>query len=874
MNQTELKIVVYNASGIVTDSFNVDLYDSVPLPINKSIIDIREPEKRESDYSKSITIPGTANNHSLFSSIFNLDRSVINTTNLNFQPDFNPNLKAEAILYRKGIQQLRGYLQLLSIKNVDGAIEYECVMIGKFANLFQDLGELSLQELNLNAYDHVWNKTNVENSWDTSIVKNGTTYVNFNASGQPDGTGYVYPLIDRGNSNGNTENDYNLTTFYPAIYAKQIVDSIFAGVGYRYQSNFFNSQRFKSLIVPYCGGEFRMSSTQVENGTFLMTSSSALSYTSTSANQSDVFVLGLNQNDNDTDPAGVSTANHWWECPSGLAGSYRFALEGRFSVSGTGVGRIRINMGIRVNRGGQIITIVSNPARSYNLVVGDTRDVKLNSEVFDIQVGDKVYPFMLYFAGGSAVNATLFTITFNSGLAMFSNPEATYQEGQTIDIASALPEKTKQTEFLQYLIKAFNLYVEVDKIDPKKLIIEPRDEFYTENLIDLTEYLDVSQELEIKPMGLLDFRVFEMSYKSDSDEFNKRYEDVFREPFSTLKFNVNNDFVRDSKTVELGFSASPLADSTANDRVLTKIRPQDPSTGSSQLPVYNIRLLQYGGLVNTSTGWNLWQTAATGFVRYEEFPYAGMLDSVTAPTFSLECSTARAYQYGSRPAITTANLYNSYWLKTISEITDKDSKLVTGYFHLSPNQLANLSFRDYYRIDQQYYRLHNVEYDMNSDEPVKIEFLKLKLAPSFISESTTTNGGYATFEPEQPNLPEILLPDLFKDENNPFLSDRSKNYTDIRYTNDGYVFIDFTQTIWLLDGNSRVYLPDANLPKLKTGYPLIITHNQNRADVDIYPISGQLIGGEASFKLKTKHTAWFVPYSGNWTVIFNNNTNV
>jgi hypothetical protein len=167
-----------------------------------------------------------------------------------------------------------------------------------------------------------------------------------------------------------------------------------------------------------------------------------------------------------------------------------------------------------------------------------------------------------------------------------------------------------------------------------------------------------------------------------------------------------------------------------------------------------------------------------------------------------------------------------------------------------------------------------VEYDLNSNDPVKIEFLKLKLAPSFISESTTTNGGYATFEPEQPNLPDILLPNLDKSSNTGFLTDRSKNYTDIRFTNDGIVFIDFTQKIWLIDGSSRVYLPDANLQKLKTGYPFIITHNQNGGDVDIYPSSGQLIGGESSFTLKTKHTAWFVPYSGNWTVIFNNNTNV
>lgn len=869
MNQTELKIVVYNASGIVTNSYNVDLYDTIPLPVSKSIIDIREPDKRQSDYSKSITIPGTSNNHSLFSSIFNLDRSVINSTDLNFQPDFNPNLKAEAILYRKGIQQLRGYLQLVSIKNVDGAIEYECVMIGKFANLFQDLGELNLSQLDLSQFDHTWNKTNVENSWDTSIIKNGTTYVNFNASGQPNGTGYVYPLIDRGNSNNNTENDYNFGTMYPAVYAKQVVDSIFAGVGYRYESNFFNSQRFKSLIVPFCGGEFRMTANEVENRTFLMTNSTGLTYTSSYPYQSQLFKIGLNINGNDTYPAGVSTTNNEWTCPSGLQGKYRFALEGSINSAGTGTGNCKVTFGIRITRGSSIITVASDFRTVANPSTG--KQFSLQSNLVDIQVGDKVYGFM-YYESYVGADATLFNITFPTGLNFYSNPEANYQEGQTIDIVSALPEKTKQTEFIQYLIKAFNLYVEVDKIDPKKLIIEPRDDFYQENLVDLTNYLDVSKELEIKPMGLLDFRVFEMSYKSDSDEFNKRYEDVYREPFSKQKFTINNDFVRDTKSIEIGFSASPLAGSTTNDRVLTKIRPQDPSTGSANLPVYNIRLLQYGGLVNTTQGWNLYYNA-TAIQNYTVFPYAGMLDRITVPTFSLECTTSKAYFYGNKPDVTTANLYNSYWLKTISEITDKDSKLVSGYFHLSPNQLANLSFRDYYRIDQQYYRLHQVEYDLNSDEPVKIEFLKLKLAPAFISETFTTNGGYATTQPEQPNLPEILLPNLDKSSNTGFLKDRGKVYTDINYTNDGYVFIDFSQKIWLIDGSSRVYLPDANLEKLKTGYPIIILHNQNGTDVNVYPVAQQTIDGEASFKLKTKHSAWFVPYSNKWVVIMNNNVN-
>jgi len=868
MNQTELKIIAYNSSGIVNNTWNVDLYDSVPMPINKSIVDIREPEKRQSDYSKSLTIPGTANNHQIFSAIFNLDRSTINSSTLNFNPDFNPNLKADAILYRKGIPQLTGYIQLVSIKNVDGAIEYECVIIGKFANLFQDLGELNLAQLDLSEFDHVWNKTNVQNSWATSIIKNGTTYVNFNASGQPNGAGYVYPLIDRGNSNGNTENDYNFGTMYPAVYAKQVVDSIFAGAGYRYESNFFNSQRFKNLIIPYCGGEFRMTEGEVEDRTFLITNASALSYTSSTQYNSQVFKIGFNVNGNDTNPSGINTTNHEWTCPTGLNGNYRFAFEGEIEATGTGG-----NMGVSIQAIRKRGTSLLNISATYKIVSPtNTYQIKLESNLLDIQAGDIVYLTMYYNALSSSGNATNTTITFKSGFELYSNPEANYQEGQTIDIVSALPEKTKQTEFLQYLIKMFNLYVEVDKIDYKKLIIEPRDEFYLDEYEDLTDYLDVSQELEIKPMGLLDFRVFEMTYKSDSDEFNKRYEDVYREPFSKINFTINNDFIRDSKFIDLGFSATPSADAKTNDRIIPKIRPQDPSTDSSNLPVYNIRILQYGGLVNTSQGWNLYYNASA-IQNYTQYPYAGMLDKIVAPTFSLEVTTAKAYFYGSKPDITTANLYNSYWLKTITEITDKDSKLVSGYFHLSPNQLANLSFRNYYRIDQQYYRLHQVEYDLNSNEPVKIEFLKIKTAPNFIPQTTTTNGGSGTFTTDMPNLDDIVLPNLDKSSNSGFLIDREKSYTDIVFTNDTFVFTDYSQKIWLVDGSTRTYLPDATIQKPKTGYPYIIIHNQAGGDINIYPIAGQTIGVSSSFKLKAKHTAWFVPYNGVWTVLFNNNTN-
>jgi hypothetical protein len=865
---TELKIYSFDASGFVTQSYDVDLFESISIPVTKSIVDIKEPDQRKSDFTKTITIPGTANNNQLFSSIFNLDRATINSTRYNYQPDFNPNLKVEAILFRNSIPQIQGYMQLTGIRINDGAIEYDCVIIGKFANMFQDLGDLKLTDLDLSEFNHTWNRTNIVNSWDTSIIKNGTTYVNF-SSGNPNGVGYVYPLIDLGNSVGLQEIAYPIqTSLFPAVYVKQIVDSIFTQIGYRYESNFFNSSRFKRLIIPYCGGEYRMTETEVEDRTFLMTNSTDLTYTSSTSFVSSPNKVGFNVNSNDTNPSGVSTTNHEWTCPSGLNGKYRFALQGDISVTGTGTGDIIIYLLLYQNRGG----ININAQQVVQTVTkGTTVGFNLETDIWDVIAGDKIYAMMYYRIATPGQDLRNFNVVFESGFGLFSNPEPKYQEGQNINIINSLSNKVKQADFLKYLIKSFNLYVEVDPIDKKKFIIEPRDDFYTNDIVDFTPYLDVSKDIQISPMGLLDFKTFEMKYTQDEDELNKRYQDVYKEPFSTQRFKIINDFIKETKTIEIGFSPSPLSDSpTVHDRIYTKIRPQDPSTGSSELPVFNIRMLYYGGLKTTTRKWQI--DHLSGTTVYSSFPYAGMLDDVNIPTFSLEVTTAKAYFYGNKPAITTANLYNLYWAKTINEITDKDSKLVTAYFHLTPLQMSNLSFRKYYKIDNQYYRLNKVDYDLNSNDPIQIEFLKLKVAPAFVSQSTTTNGGQATFTPEQPGIPEFDLPMLFKKSNNEFLIGRENTYTDIKLITDTNVFIDYSQRIWLING-SNIYLPDASLTKPKTGYPIIILHNTSATNSNVYTINkNQNISGSSSFTLKARHTAWFVQNQGNWDIILNNNT--
>lgn len=874
MNENELILYAYNASGFVSDSFQVDLTESVSLPITKTIIDIREPEKRQSDYSKTITLPGTSNNNKIFNHIFKLDRSTINETTINYQPDFNPNLKVDAILYRSGIPQITGYLQLNNIKRTDGDIEYEVIIIGKFANMFQDLGEKNLNELDLSAYSHDWTRDNIVNSWDTSIIKNNATYVNFNVSGVPNGDGYVYPLIDRGNSVGFGEITYPLSTMYPSVYVKQIVDSIFSESGYRYESAFFNSTRFKRLIVPFSGGEFRMSAAEVENRTFDASITSPYAFAQTA---NTLQIIDFDTLNKDTTPSGFDISTDKFTMPAGIAGEVTYRCELSYDITNTSGGALpnpsatfMVLAIIKVDSLGatSVLSTTQELVSTDGLAAAASlsKTISAQSNPTMINAGDEVYCAINFVTINYA--DTDITITAKNNSYFFNSPSSLYQEGSGINIASVLPEKVKQADFLTWLIRAFNLYYQVDQIDSKKFIIEPRDEFYLNEFEDITSYLDVSKEIDIAPMGLLDFRNFEMQYKEDDDEFNKKYQEVYREAYATKKFNVNNDFIKGDKTVQLGFSASPLSDSNLHTRIMTKIRPEDFTTGKKDMPTYNTRLLYYGGIINDVRGFTM-TYGASGSSTYS-FPYAGMLDNVYSPTFDLGCGISRAINYGGYirdgALITDATLFNLYWKRTIEEITDKDSKVVTAYFKFSPLQLSKLSFRKFYQIDKQFYRLHSVEYDLSSKDTTKVQFLKLKTSPVFTPSTTRGNGGRLAIGSVSGG---DITPMFAKQTNTTYFSDYSNTATKIQPNSDTIVLIDYSQKIWFIDSATKVYLPDANSVPPINGAPIIVIRNIGASAADVYSInSNQDVDGGTHVNLRAEETIWVAANNNKWEVLF------
>ena len=82
------------------------------IPLTKEAYDISDPQKRLTDYSKTIAIPENKTVNQIFEHAFDV--------NVEFQT-FDPNLKTSYQIIQDGITAIDGYCELRSITNVDGA---------------------------------------------------------------------------------------------------------------------------------------------------------------------------------------------------------------------------------------------------------------------------------------------------------------------------------------------------------------------------------------------------------------------------------------------------------------------------------------------------------------------------------------------------------------------------------------------------------------------------------------------------------------------------------------------------------------------------------------------------------------------------------
>jgi hypothetical protein len=728
---------------VLIEGRRLDVKEGLDFSFNYSIADVRDPNKRSTEYSKTIQCPSTPGNDELFGNIWDVNISnPYNSTDLNVEVDFNPNKKAEARVVSDGVEVMVGVVQLRSITIVSGKMDYEVVFIGNLISFFGVIGKSKLrEEIDFSDLDHDYTTANVQNSWTA-------------------GLDYVYPMIDYGDE-FNTElgtTSWLVRQFRPALFAKSIIDRIFDYAGFTYTSSFIDSDPFTSLIIPFSGEQIFADDSQTNNRKFQASLSAPdgayVAGDFTSIN-SEVSYRTL-QLDNDSTNGNFDTGNNWststfrYLVPND--GYYGFSVSQNITLERTTVNANRIYGG-SVNIHLQIIkadvalneSIIGETIQTYSLVgnpssFNQTLELTTDCEEQLMFAGDKIqFRFLVNFNDFTATNLTgqsiaksnLFTdfdMTTDSSTGL-NAPSNLIFEGDTMVMNSVVPDVT-MNELIMSFARMFNWYITQDPLNENNLIIEPRDEYYASGIIrDWNKKLARDRRSTIKPMGLLSAKVYDYKYKEDSDYYNERYQTSYQRTYGNRRYEVDNDFLNDIKDVEVIFSPTPMQIEGNTDRFIARIYDNDISEGAKPTEA-NIRVLYYDYL--PCDIWKIKSELSGGSSTIlTNYPYAGHLDNPITPSLDINFGIPFELFYQANASTgtlqyTNANLYNVYHRKHIEEITNKDSKMLIGEFYLTAFDIEKLDFRDQIIVDNAYWRINRImDYNPFKEGLTKVELFKV-----------------------------------------------------------------------------------------------------------------------------------------------------
>ena len=737
------QLIILSSGTIYATSGTIDLFNDIPMSLNYNIADIKQPQSRNADYSKTITIPGSNNNNTLLAHIYEIGIDRL----------YDPNKKVEARVMYDGMQVFKGYMRLAKIRKLrDDKIEYDLEIRGRLDDLFTNLLNLRLTDLSWTDLDHVYNETNIINSWST-----------------PTGSNFMYPFIDYGYEQN--INNIGVHHIFPAVYIKEAWDRIFRSAGFQYSSTFLTGSFFKSLIMPFTGENMRLTVAQIEAREFKASRETTNQTHIPFATSGTIEYFNNIFND---DNGGTNTdGGNNYDTSTGIytvpaAGYYNFTLniaaDGLATPHGANQHLIYyigafprlIKNGVAVSYGSKMVfkfpsgTVSAATASIANIppytTASGTGYVTYSSFC---NAGDTLYcdfQGWLQAVGSGSPKDVDYQIRLSTGSYFYVQVDPILKSGDTITFANTLPQEMKIVDFLVSIIKMFNLYFEYDKDIPNKIHIEPRNDYYNSTRQDWSARIYVSKEPEIIPMGALNAKRYQFTYKQDGDVLNQTYQTTYGEVYGEKRKDIDNDFLKETDKMEVIFSPSPQYGAVGTGKFYPALYNVDASMKIVHNKSMNPRILIYGGLKTCST-WYLYTVNGTSFTysaAQSTYPYCGMMDDPDNPTETLdfECPNEVFYTPTFGASYSNNNLYNKYWSDFIDEITDKNSSIVTAWFWLKPVDIMEVDFRHIYYFLGQNFRLNKI-YDYNPSELslTKCEFIKIKNGIPFVKTKKKINGG-------------------------------------------------------------------------------------------------------------------------------------
>jgi len=170
----------------------LDVNQGFSNQITYAVDDLQNLDSKATAFSKTIVLPGSANNNRLLGNIFEFGAANFTVdTGKNVGYNFNASKSAKAKIEYNGLTVIKGVLRLLEIVRDGHLVDYEVAIFGELGGLIANLAGKKLvgntnniYDLDFSQYNHQYTIANILSSWDNSftLFQGNTTYSFLNSS--------------------------------------------------------------------------------------------------------------------------------------------------------------------------------------------------------------------------------------------------------------------------------------------------------------------------------------------------------------------------------------------------------------------------------------------------------------------------------------------------------------------------------------------------------------------------------------------------------------------------------------------------------------------------------------------------------------------
>jgi hypothetical protein len=753
--QTVLRVITNiphaNISG-ATQTTTLDLYSDIPININKSFAELQDIGSKNSDYSIGLSLPGSKKNNRFFELFFNVDSQSLY---------FNATQKVLCNVLISDQSYFTGFMKLNRVSVMNSKVEYDVTLFSTIGNLFGDIGNNLLKDLNFDDPEYTFNHTfdfydSIADPYENQssnfgrkneqpflyyypIVHNGYEYTGstVNVSGGtaeaqtrlytstlPIGsfpsltglTGYKpYRINSQGTDDGLIDNQLK-----PALSMWGLIKLIFKTYGYTITSDFMNTPWMKTLYMyGYYSSEKTKFSYKIDTIQSLPLEGVELIYSGSTVPSSLLNII-------------VCKRGTGIPCFSTQDVPYAFANMFPYTERGT----------IPAGTSGLTITAV---------------------EGFDFG-----------FESGGVPVADISTLRY---APVAVGGSVSFVDGDFVNFSLVIDENIKQIDILSSIAKKFNLVFIPDPDNTRNIIVESYPYYVgTGNIYDWTPKLSYDKGFTVEPaLNYIESNII-WTDQEDGDYGNKQFKDRNKQIYGQKNFYGPTSFKSQEKRIDTIFSPEVLRQWDTADQLGADVSQgiklplginyvgssSTQEVGNSTETYYAYKSLKskpklfwFLGSSNLFLDTLGEAYATSGFTTYDIRILSS--DKVlgrsvrTAPIIShtmpmgmkdsakINNDSACILFNSELPVDVGVSTYNTYtendvyalfYSNRIDNLYDVNTRFIKGYFDLKLSDINNLKTNDVIKIQEQYFIVNKINgFNLTNRELTEVELLQYNLTP-------------------------------------------------------------------------------------------------------------------------------------------------